>query len=75
MQTKHEMTFQTGASDAQKWAIAWSPSGSLVLYSTDIGTRAYDIKDGHVIERSPNDAESDVARGAYRKKYGKQPPA
>lgn len=70
-----EMTFLTGASDFQKWAVAWSPSDSLILYSSDIGTRAYDIKGGQSVERSPDDAESEVARGAYRKKYGKRPPA
>ncbi len=69
------VTFQTGASDYQKWAIAWSPSGSLVLYSSDIGIYAYDIKDGKIDERSPTDAESEVARDAYQKKYHKKPPA
>lgn len=75
VQTAREMTFQTGASHGQKWAIAWSPSGSLVLYSSDIGTRAYDIGGGRISERSPDNAEEEVARGAYRAKYGKQPPA
>lgn len=74
-QTSRETSFQTGASDAQKWALAWSPSGAIVLYSSDIGTRAYDIKDGQIIERSPDKAEKDVARRAYKEKYSRQPPA
>ncbi|HEU5118048.1 MAG TPA: hypothetical protein VFT74_15600 [Isosphaeraceae bacterium] len=73
--TGHEMTFQTGASDYQKWAITWSPSGSLVLYSSDIGICAHDLKDGKVVERSADDAESQIARGAYQKKFGKKVPA
>ncbi len=73
--TGRVMTFQTGASDVQKWAIAWSPSDSLVLYSSDIGILAYDIKNGQIVERSPDDAERKVAREAYRRKYDQQPPA
>jgi hypothetical protein len=75
VRTSRETSFQTGASDFQCWAIAWTHSGALVLYSSDIGMRSYDIKDGQIIERDPGDAEQDVARGAYREKYGKRPPA
>jgi hypothetical protein len=75
VRTAREMTFQTEASNGQKWAIAWSPSEALVVYSSDIGTRAYDIKGGRIIERSPDNAERDLARTAYREKYGRQPPA
>jgi hypothetical protein len=64
VQTARAATFQTGASDGQKWAVAWSPSGALVLYSSDIGIRSYDIKDGQIIERSPDDAEREAARSA-----------
>jgi hypothetical protein len=73
--TGRVMTFQTGASDVQKWAIAWSPAGSLVLYSSDIGTLAYDIRDGRIAEREPDAAERESARDAYRRKYDRQPPA
>ena len=68
-----EITFQTGASDVQKWAAAWSSSNALVLYSSDIGTMAYDIKDGRVTERVPAAAELEVGRKAYQQKYGSRP--
>lgn len=67
---KSEIAFQTGASDMQKWAVAWSPSNSLVLYSSDIGTLAYDIKGAHIVERAPDATEQEVGRQAYEKKYG-----
>lgn len=70
---RREITFQTGASDVQKWAAAWSPSNSLVLNSSDIGTMAYDIRDGRIAERVPDAAELEVGRKAYAKKYGSRP--
>lgn len=68
-----EIIFQTGASDAQKWAVGWSPSNSLVLYSSDVGTMVYDIKDGQIVERIPDPTEQEVARKAYEHKYGTKP--
>ncbi len=70
---KREITFQTGASDVQKWAVGWSPSNSLVLYSSDVGTMAYDIKNGQIAERMPDATEQEVARKAYEQKYGTKP--
>jgi hypothetical protein len=70
---KREIAFQTGASDVQKWAVGWSPSNSLVLYSSDVGIMAYDIKDGQMVERMPDAAEQEVARKAYEQKYGTKP--
>jgi len=70
---KREVTFQTGASDVQRWAAAWSASNSLVLYSSDIGTVAYDMKDGQIAERTPDAAELQVGRKAYEEKYGRKP--
>ena len=70
---KHELAFQTGASDVQKWAVAWSPSNTLVLYSSDAGTMAYEIKGGQVVERVPDAAELEVGRKAYEGKYGRKP--
>lgn len=70
IKTKRWLTFQTGASDVQKWAVAWSPSDSLVLYSSDIGTLAYDVKDGQILERTPDADELEVGRKAYEHKYG-----
>jgi hypothetical protein len=71
--TKNELSFQSRASDLQKWAIDWSPKNTLILYSSDIGTYAYELKDGAVIERLAQDDELEVGRKAYQIKYGKQP--
>jgi hypothetical protein len=73
VQAAREITFQTAASNVHKWAIAWAPSGALVLYSSDIGILAYDIDAGQIIERTANDGESEAAREAYREKYGHAP--
>jgi hypothetical protein len=70
--TGKELTYQTGASDNMKWAVGWF-NEVLVLYSSDIGTRAYDIKDGKIIERPANEEEKEIGRKAYEKKYGKEP--
>ena len=72
-QTQQEHTFQTGASDYHKWALTWSASGTLVLYSSDIGISAYDIKSGQIVERDANTQEQELARQAYEKKYGQRP--
>ena len=63
----------TGASNGQKWAIGWSANDVLVLYSSDIGTYSYDIKDDGLRERSPEDDEIEVGRSSYERKYGKRP--
>jgi hypothetical protein len=72
-QTQQVYTFQTGASDYQKWALTWSPPGTLVLYSSDIGISAYDVKSGQIIERDANSQEQELSRQAYEKKYGEHP--
>ena len=66
------MEFQTGASDGQRWAIAWTPVNTLVLYSSDIGTLAYDVKSGKIIERKATAEETKIADEAYRMKYKKK---
>ena len=39
---KQVTVIQTSASDTQKWALGWMPDEDIVvLYSADIGTRAY----------------------------------
>jgi hypothetical protein len=70
-----ELLFQTDASDTQKWAMAWSPANVLVLYSADVGTNAYEIKDGKIIERAASPEEREIGREAYKVKYGKLPGA
>ena len=38
------------ASDYQKWALGWMPdSDTVVLYSSDIGTRVYAIENGQLL--------------------------
>ncbi len=66
--TGKEFAFQTGASDAQKWAVSWVGE-ALVLYSSDVGTFSYDPKDRGLIERDPTKLEQDEARRAYEVKY------
>ena len=63
-----EFALQTGASDAQKWAVCWVGE-SLVLYSSDVGTLSYDPKDRGLIERDPTKLEQDEARRAFEIKY------
>ncbi|WP_133257081.1 hypothetical protein [Hymenobacter edaphi] len=39
------------AGDASKWAAGWMPNGdTVVLYSADIGSKAWSIKDNHLRE-------------------------
>jgi hypothetical protein len=46
-------TVYSGASDAMKWALGWMPSENVVvLQSSDIGTRAYDIVDNRLVAKS-----------------------
>lgn len=73
--TKKEMQFQTAASDRMKWAMEWSPKSSLVLYSSDAGTTAYDVHNGSIVERVATEEEKEVGRHAYEKKYGNKPRA
>lgn len=73
--SQKELFFQTGASDTQKWAMAWSPTNVLVVFSSDIGTNAYEIKDGKIIERPASREEQEIGRKAYKAKYGKLPKA
>jgi hypothetical protein len=73
IKAQREITFQTGASDVQKWALAWSPANSLVLYSSDVGTLAYEMNGGQIVERVPTAPELEVGRKAYEKKYGTRP--
>ncbi len=68
-----ETTFQTYASDNMKWALAWTTGDSLVLYSADMGTTAYDVRDGSILERQPTLGDYAVADDAYAKSYGHPP--
>jgi hypothetical protein len=73
IQTKKEAKLQTGASDFQRWAIGWAPGDTLILYSSDIGTYAYDLQDNALVERPITKEEMEVGKDAYQKKYGNRP--
>lgn len=46
-------TVYSGASDAMKWALGWMPDEDVVvLQSSDIGTRGYDIVDNRLVAKS-----------------------
>ena len=68
-----EKRFQTGASDTMKWALAWHDPDTLILYSSDIGTIAYDLKEFEISERKPNKEEMKTGMDAYKNRYGKLP--
>ena len=48
----HELAeINTGAGDAQKWAVGWTSSGdTIILQSSDIGNKAWVIKNGKPIQ-------------------------
>ena len=62
----------TGASDAMKWAVGWTPTEDVVvLYSSDIGTIAYDIENGQLVKIQRIDPEiRNHAERLYENKYG-----
>ncbi len=42
---------QTGASDGQKWAVEWMPTGEVVvLQSSDIGTQAFIVQSNALVQ-------------------------
>jgi hypothetical protein len=74
LRTNRQMRFQTGAADTQKWAIGWSPEDVLVLYSSDIGTYAYEVHGNAIVEKAkPTATEIETGRLAYEKTYGYKP--
>ena len=56
--TLHEI--QTGASDIQKWAIAWFDDSTIVLYSSDIGTYAWKLDGDGQISEIPHPIPADL---------------
>ncbi len=48
----HELAeINTGAGDVQKWAVGWTSSGdTIILQSSDIGNKAWVIKNGKPIQ-------------------------
>jgi hypothetical protein len=74
LKTNRQMKFQTGAANAQKWAVGWSPEDVLVLYSSDIGIYAYEVHGDAIVERAnPTAMEIETGRLAYEKTYGYKP--
>ena len=68
-----EKRIQTGVSDVMKWALDWHDSDTLILYSSDIGTTAYDIDGLEISERLPTKEEIITGKESYRNRYGKLP--
>jgi hypothetical protein len=62
---------RTGASDVQKWAVAWYNENVVVLNSSDIGTYAWTVgQEGRMIKSWP--VSNDLMKKgdeAYNKKY------
>lgn len=69
-QEKH---YQTAVSDSMKWALDWHDTNTLVLFSSDVGTVAYDVEAMEITERIPCEEEIVTGREAYRKRYGGLP--
>lgn len=44
---------QSGASDRMKWAIGWFNDSTVILYSSDIGTRAWKLNDDKSSDEVP----------------------
>ena len=63
---------RTGASDVQKWAATWYNEKVIVLNSSDIGTYAWIVVDGKLIQEWPVAKNmKDKGKEAYNKKYGR----
>lgn len=65
-------TFQTGASNYMKWAVDWYPNrDTIILYSGDIGNRAYRLTDKNRLDTITVTKDIDsVAKVIFQKKYG-----
>ena len=64
-------SIRTGASDFQKWAFGWHDEQDIViLYSSDIGTRAYSVQEDKLSEVSPlTPAIEAKAKALYTERY------
>ena len=71
--SKKEFQVFTGASD--QWAIAWAPDTVLVLFASknedEVPVHAFEVRRGKAVERAATDAEKEIARQAYERKYKK----
>ncbi len=67
-------TVYSGASDAMKWALGWMPDEDVVvLQSSDIGTRSYDIVNNRFVAKSESSKDKRIQSRAYElkaEKYG-----
>ena len=70
-------TYQTGASDAMKWAVDWYPGkDTIILYSSDIGeSLSWGIDSNNSFKeiQSTKDIDS-LSKIIFQKKYNKLPP-
>ena len=64
-------TLQTGASNNMKWAVDWYPKkDTIVLYSIDIGNRAYHLTDKNQLDTIAVTRDIDsIAKIIFQKKY------
>jgi hypothetical protein len=53
---------QSGASDRMKWAIGWFDDSTVVLYSSDIGTRAWELRNDKGIHELDQPLPPDLAK-------------
>ena len=65
----------TGASDVMKWVIGWdSKEDIVILYSSDIGNRAWRVNNNSLMEIPYKDLSEDInnqATDLYNQKYKK----
>jgi len=62
-------TIVTHIGDVMKWSIGWLDSNTIVAQSSDIGTRAWQVIDGHLIEQEITSEMDWFAKELYRKNY------
>ena len=71
-QGKELSQLQSSASHTMKWAVGWMEKDDIgVLYSSDIGTHAYKIENGSLVEIETTDAI--IKRGELLKKLKYKP--
>ena len=71
---KQISTIQTDATDNMKWAVNWYPNkDTIILYSSDIGSRAYHLTDKNRLDTIATTRDIDsIARIIFQKKYENQ---
>jgi len=65
-----EIVYQMGTSDVLRWAVCWF-TDTVVLFSSDIGTKASETRNGTVVERLASNDEREADRVACEKIWSK----